>query len=95
MKPKDVARQELIGLEVEIADSTNPEAVGAKGRVIDETRNMLVVETDEGGEKKEKKFVKEQCTFIFTLPTGGQVKIDGKLLVARPEDRIKKKLKKW
>ncbi len=91
-EPKNFVRHELIGLEVEVAESTNQDAVGVKGRVIDETRNMLVVETRGG---KEKKLVKEQCVFIFTTEDSGKIRVEGRLLVARPEDRIKKKLKKW
>ena len=92
VEPKDLVRHELIGLDVEVVESTNSDAVGVKGKVINETRNMLVIET---ANKEEKSFVKEQCTFLFTLPTGGEVEIEGRLLVARPEDRIKKKLKQW
>jgi len=29
------------------------------------------------------------------LPGGKRVNVDGRVLSARPEDRIKKKLKKW
>ena len=89
VEPKELVRHELIGLEVKIVDSTNKEVVGIRGRVIDETRNILVVETKDG---EEKRFVKEQCTFLFRLPSGSKVKIEGRLLVSRPEDRIKKKL---
>ena len=58
---------------------------------MDETRNTLTLEIN----KKEKNFVKEQCVFSFHLPSGEKVKVDGKILVGRPEDRIKKKLRKW
>lgn len=88
--PDNLVRHELIGLPVEIADSTNKQIVGLKGTVIDETRNTLVLETPAG----EKTVVKEQCTFVFQLDMA-RVRISGELLVARPEDRIKKKLKKW
>ncbi|HIE32404.1 MAG TPA: ribonuclease P protein component 1 [Methanosarcinales archaeon] len=36
---------------------------------------------------------KSHTTFIFRLPGGDQVRVDGDLLVARPEDRIAKKHK--
>jgi len=96
LHPKELVRHELIGLEVEVAESTNTDAVGIRGRVINETRNMLFVEVTSGKHKgKEKGFAKEQCTFLFTLPAGGKVRIEGRLLVSRPEDRIKKKFRKW
>ncbi len=37
---------------------------------------------------------KSHTTFIFKLPGGDRVRVDGDLLVARPEDRIAKKHKK-
>jgi len=92
VEAKDLVRHELIGLDVEIADSDNPEIIGTKGRVVDETRNMIVIETKDG---KEKNLAKDGSSFIFTLPQGDRVRVEGNLLVARPEDRIKKKLKKW
>ncbi|RLJ09651.1 MAG: ribonuclease P protein subunit, partial [Candidatus Aenigmatarchaeota archaeon] len=64
---------------------------GLKGKVVDESRNILIVETDKGV----KKLPKEQCVFSFHLPSGEWVKVDGKNLLARPEDRIKKKQRKW
>jgi len=89
--PEDLARHELIGLEVRIAGSTNKALEGLSGRVVDETRNMLIIETPKG----EKSVAKQDCAFSFHLPSGEWVKVEGSLLVARPEDRIKKKLRKW
>ncbi|MBI5880863.1 ribonuclease P protein subunit [archaeon] len=43
----------------------------------------------------EKTVIKENCVFVFTLPNKQKVEVDGKLLVSRPEDRIKKKLPRW
>jgi len=92
--PYNLVRHELIGLQVKITDSTNKELKGLKGRVIDESRNTLTLEIK--GKLKEKKFVKEQCVFSFYLPDARKwVKVDGDVIVARPEDRIKKKLEKW
>jgi ribonuclease P protein subunit POP4 len=87
----NIARHELIGLHVRVKTSTNFSAIGGNGTVVDETREMLTVETEFG----EKRFAKKDCSFEFTLPSGGKVVVDGKVLVGRPEDRIKKKLRKW
>ncbi|RLJ05359.1 MAG: ribonuclease P protein subunit, partial [Candidatus Aenigmatarchaeota archaeon] len=38
---------------------------------------------------------KDQCVFSFYLPSGERVRVNGKVLVARPEDRVKKKQKTW
>lgn len=89
--PENLVMHELIGLSVKIIRSTNPVNTGIEGRVIDETRNTIIIETKNG----KKSFVKEQCTFSFLLPSGERINVDGRILVARPEDRIKKKQKKW
>jgi ribonuclease P protein subunit POP4 len=91
LTPANLVRHELIGLEAEVITSTNQSAVGIKGTVIDETRETIVIETAKG----EKRLAKKECTFRFKLPSGEAVRVDGKVLVSRPEDRIKKKLRKW
>lgn len=88
--PQNVFRHELIGLTVEIIDSNHEGFVGIKGIVIDETRNMLTIDTG----NIEKRVPKDNAIFLFTLPDKKQVSINGKVIVARPEDRIKKKFKK-
>lgn len=65
---------------------------GIKGKVVDETRNTIKIEDYEGNEKI---VPKKEATFHFKLPDGSKVEIDGKILVARPEDRIKKRFKKY
>ena len=89
--PKNLVRHELIGLDVKIAESTDKTQKGLKGIVTDETYNTIKIES--GG--KEKTIPKKNTIFIFTLPNGVKVQVDGKLLISRPEDRIKKKLPKW
>ena len=84
-------KHELIGLEVRVAGSTNKSVVGMEGAVVDETRQTLTIQTAKG----DRKVAKDVCTFVFTLPDKKKVKVDGCLLVSRPEDRIKKKFKKW
>lgn len=90
--PKNLVRHELIGLEVEVVKSTDPTQKGLKGLVVDETYNMIKIETKD---KKEKIIPKENSVFVFTLPSGIKVEVEGKLLKGRPEDRIKKRFPKW
>ncbi len=90
--PKNIVRHELIGLSVYIKSSSNPNLKKVKGRVVDETFHMLIIENEKG---EEKKIPKKECVFVFTLPDKTKVEVDGKLLVGRPEDRIKKKLQRW
>jgi ribonuclease P protein subunit POP4 len=91
MTEKNLVRHELIGLEIEIRKSTNKSQIGIKGRVVDETYNMLVIETKKG----EKKVEKKSCVFVFKLPNGKRVEVEGWVIVGRPEDRIKKKLPRF
>lgn len=87
--PQNIVRHELIGLDVRVTDSSGART---KGRVVDESRNTLTVDVS----GFEKKFIKDQCMFSFLLPVPKKwVKVDGRVIVARPEDRIKKKLKSW
>lgn len=88
MEPGEITRHELMGLEVEVVESTNPSLVGLAGRVVDETRNTLVV--DAHGNRR---LPKGACAFAFTLPGGQRVWVDGAKLVGRPEDRITKRRK--
>lgn len=92
ISPENLVRHELIGLSVRIEKSTDPTQKGIKGRIIDETYNTFKIETKDG---KEKIVSKKNCIFIFTLPDKTRVQVDGKILVSRPEDRIKKKLARW
>jgi ribonuclease P protein subunit POP4 len=89
---KNIVRHELIGLKVKVVDSKNKDNIGKEGKVVDETRNTLVVECED---EKQRTFIKDHCVFSFELPSGEKVRVDGSLLVGRPEDRIKKKLKRW
>ncbi|MBI2542612.1 MAG: ribonuclease P protein component 1 [Candidatus Aenigmarchaeota archaeon] len=90
--PHNLVRHELIGLKVKINKSTDSTQKGLVGTVIDETYNTLKIETKDG---KERTAIKENSVFLFILPNKTKIQIDGKLLVSRPEDRIKKKLPKW
>ena len=85
----NIARHELIGLDTV---AVSPDGRETEGRVIDETRNMLVIEA----ESSEKRIPKEHTVFRFFLPeTKEWVRVEGRVLIARPEDRIKKRLEKW
>lgn len=81
---KNVQAHELIGLDVEVARSDDKGKSGIKGRVVDETRNMLYVESA----GKTRKMPKKECVFRFRVDDG-KVEVDGGSIVGRPEDRIK------
>jgi ribonuclease P protein subunit POP4 len=89
--PQNLFQHELIGLNVEIIESPNKGLIGIKGKVVDETRNTIRVEVDDG---QESVIPKNVAIFHFQTPKGYIVEIDGQILVSRPEDRIKKKFRK-
>lgn len=89
---QNLVRHELISLPVKIAKSADPTQEGLSGKVVDESYNTLKIETKDG---KEKTVIKGNCVFIFTLPNKTKVQVDGKLLISRSDDRIKKKFAKW
>jgi ribonuclease P protein subunit POP4 len=77
---------EFIGLEVEIAKSTCRNLIGKKGRVVDETKNTIEVESN----GITKIVPKRSSTFRFYLPSGDRVEVEGRLMEHRPEDRPKR-----
>lgn len=83
---RNLLQHELIGLNVEIVKSSDPSVVGKGGKIVDESRNMLVI--DEGG--KLKRIQKSTAVFRVTLPDGEKINVNGRKLVSSPEDRIKK-----
>ncbi len=90
-KVGNLPRHELIGLEVEVVESENPAEEDIHGKIVDEDKSVLKVEC----EGDEKTLAKKGRTFKFKLPSGEECKIEGELLEGRPEERIKKKLRKW
>ena len=87
---QNITAHEWIGLKVKIAKSTDPTLQGLEGVVRDETMNTLTIETN----GKLRQVQKHKTTFRAELPTE-KVEVDGSLLQFRPEDRVKKGLRKW
>ena len=87
MKVGDLPQEELIGLIMEVEESSNRDMEGLRGRIVDETRNIFVIETEQG---EEKRIPKSGNMFIFVLEDGTRARIRGDKLLARPEDRIKR-----
>ncbi len=85
MNEKKIVKYEFIGNEIKVTNSKNKSLIGLKGKIIDETKNMFVL--DNG-----KKIIKSECTFKMKIK-GKNVEINGKVLVAKPEDRVKKLLR--
>ena len=97
MTPETLARHELAGLDVTVADAPNSDIVGISGRVRDETMKTLLVATGDGV----KQVPKAGTTFRFELDEreargaaddgSGQpprtVLVEGDRLLARPARR--------
>ncbi|MFA5860420.1 MAG: ribonuclease P protein subunit [Candidatus Thermoplasmatota archaeon] len=78
MKPTfDIARHELIGLDVTVD--------GHSGRVVDETKHTFLVETPSGV----KRIPKPGRRFRFEFE-GKACELEGNDIAFQPEDRIKK-----
>jgi ribonuclease P protein subunit POP4 len=84
-KTTNILRHELIGLDVEVVNAQNESLIGIKGVVVDETKNCLIIGTEEGEKKVLKKGVE-----IKTKVDGKEIIITGDFLVGKPEERIKK-----
>ncbi len=89
ISPRNILRHELIGLEAGVVSSRNPSHRAVKGFIVDESMKTLVIEQD--GESK--RIPKRDATFIIKLPSG-LVEVEGAALYGRPQDRVKKKIKR-
>lgn len=81
---QNLACHEWIGLEARVAESSDLGRVGLKGRIVDETKNLVVIETGNG----EKKMPKKEVKLVVSLGNE-EVLLDCSGFEQRPEDRIK------
>jgi ribonuclease P protein subunit POP4 len=83
---RNFSRHEFIGLSVVVAGSTNPSQKGMRGRVIDETKNTIVITDGDRGRRLQK----PGLTLRFTLPDSSSIEVTGEEMRGRPVDRVKK-----
>lgn len=88
--PLRLINSELIGLHTHVVASSDPGQVCKEGMIIDETREMFHIKQG----NIVIKIPKAIAVFDFTLPDGSVVRVDGKILRGRPEDRLKKSLRR-
>lgn len=86
----DIIRYEFISSQGRVAQSTHKDYIGICGPIISETRNTFTIQC----EGKERSVIKKSAIFNFKFDDGTTVQIDGKLLIGRPEDRLKKTMKR-
>jgi len=82
--PQNILAHELTGLDVLVVAASNPFHRGISGRIVDETKNMLAIETTSGI----RKIPKQHSIFRLCLPGNRIVEIDGSEVTLAPEKRI-------
>ncbi len=90
---ENIVRHELIGLNAMVSESRNKAQIGLKGRIIDETEKMVTLATK--GDASVRKTIPKKGTIFRVALNHEKIDIDGDVLLGRPEDRIKKKIKRW
>ena len=81
MKLETISEYDLIGQEGTISESKNKEIIGLKGKVIMETKNMIILNTDNG----RKNIPKDICQFSNSQ---GLLETDSTKLNKRPHERM-------
>jgi ribonuclease P protein subunit POP4 len=87
-KAHEILNHEIIGLDAEVLKDSNSSNMCIRGPVIDETMNTVVI--NYGGPKR---VAKRNAVFKFKLNSEA-VKVEGSALQGRPEDRVKKTIKR-
>ena len=79
----NITSHEFIGLNTEITQSSNPQVVGLNGRIINETKSMFTLNTENGT----KSFAKSTNNWKFSIQ-GKDIVVEGAKISKRPFDRI-------
>jgi ribonuclease P protein subunit POP4 len=86
----EIIRHELIGTEAKVSKSKHIHCLGLSGKIVDETRNTFTI-LDRGDRKI---IAKSSVVFRLNFHDGTVVEVDGRLLTGRPEDRLKKNIRR-
>jgi ribonuclease P protein subunit POP4 len=79
----NITSHEFIGLNTEIIKSTNPQVIGLNGRIINESKSMFTINTENGS----KSIAKSTNSWKFSIQ-GKDIVVDGNKIAKRPFDRI-------
>ena len=88
-REKSTVPNALIGMHASMTKVNDPSGQKVSGVVIDETKNMIIIEH----KGTVKKYIKSHYMFEFT-ETSRTLKVKGADIIGRGEERIKKWLKK-
>jgi|GEM_PF-560005 len=80
-----IAKQILVGKDVEVFYSANSNEIGIRGKCVEDRANILVIATDRG----EKKIIK-QNVWLLIYHNNYKVLVEGERLVGKIERRLKK-----
>ena len=83
----NILAHEFIGLHPEITQSTNPQVIGLNGRIMDETKSMFKINTENGM----KSITKSTNSWKFSVQNKDVI-VEGSKITKRPFDRIGAKL---
>jgi ribonuclease P protein subunit POP4 len=86
MADPKILRHELIGLDCEVIKARNKDSIGISGTIEDETQKTFVISG--------RRVFKSGSLLAITFE-GRKYEVEGDFLLSRPEDRIKKKTRKW
>lgn len=78
-----ISRHELIGLDTQVVESSNLELVGLNGRVINETKSMVTINT-----KKGKKMIPKLTSHLKFFVGSESFLVKGSSIAKRPFERI-------
>ena len=79
----NIRSHEFIGLDTEITRSTNPQVIGLNGRIINETKSMFTINTENGM----RSVAKSTSEWKFSIQNKDII-INGNKISKRPFDRI-------
>jgi ribonuclease P protein subunit POP4 len=77
-----IYNKEIIGCSVNILHSNNKDLINVKGKIVDETRNMLIL--DNG------KMIQKNSAMFSIFYGTKKVEVDGRFLIGRSDERLKK-----
>ena len=85
---KNIVLCELIGMKVKVVKHKDKKQKGINGKVIDETKNTLVINSSNGI----RRIIKANAVFRFYVGKKSFL-VDGNEINFRPEERIEKAMK--
>ena len=79
----NIRSHEFIGLHTEITKSSNPQVIGLNGRIINETKSMFEISTENGS----RSIAKSTSSWKFSIQNKDII-VNGAKIAKRPFDRL-------